>query len=158
MGHRFSEWMSRAVPQEDIALSNVALDFIGRARLFYQYAAQRIGGTPLKTPLPTAATSGIYQLLLCELPRGDFAFTICRQFPYDAFALPFTEALSAAIRSWLPSEARRSRKVVAICGAARTGCCAGDGTEESHRAASGRWTTCGFTLRKCSRAIRCWMI
>ncbi|MEL0088589.1 MAG: Phenylacetic acid catabolic protein, partial [Halieaceae bacterium] len=45
LGHRLSEWTSRApFLEEDIALTNVALDFIGRARLFYQYAAELQGG------------------------------------------------------------------------------------------------------------------
>ena len=45
IGHRLSEWMSKApFLEEDIALSNVALDFVGRARLFYQYGAELMGG------------------------------------------------------------------------------------------------------------------
>ena len=45
LGHRLSEWISHApFLEEDIALGNVALDFVGRARLFYQYAAERLEG------------------------------------------------------------------------------------------------------------------
>lgn len=137
MGHRLSEWMSRApFLEEDIALSNVALDFIGRARLFYQYAAQRIGGdTTEDTFAYSRDVRDFTNLLLCELPRGDFAFTICRQFLYDAFALPFTEALSgssdpqlAAIGSKAVKESRyhlrRSKDWMLRLG---------DGTEESHQ-------------------------
>ena len=41
LSHRLSEWCSNGpYLEEDIALSNVALDYIGRARMFYQYAAQ----------------------------------------------------------------------------------------------------------------------
>lgn len=36
LGHRLSEWSSNApFLEEDLALSNVALDFLGRARMFY---------------------------------------------------------------------------------------------------------------------------
>ena len=137
MGHRLSEWMCRApFLEEDIALSNVALDFIGRARLFYQYAAQRVGGdTTEDTFAYSRDVRDFTNLLLCELPRGDFAFTICRQFLYDAFSLPFTEALSgssdpqlAAIGGKAVKESRyhlrRSKDWMLRLG---------DGTEESHQ-------------------------
>ena len=137
LGHRLSEWMSHApFLEEDIALGNVALDFIGRARLFYQYAAQRIGGECTEDSLAyTRDVRDFTNLLLCELPRGDFAFTICRQFLYDAYSLPFTEALShsadpqlAAIGAKAVKESRyhfrRSRDWMLRLG---------DGTEESHQ-------------------------
>ena len=136
LGNRLSEWMSHApFLEEDIALGNVALDFIGRARLFYQYAAQRIGGECTEDSLAyTRDVRDFTNLLLCELPRGDFAFTICRQFLYDAYSLPFTEALShsadpqlAAIGAKAVKESRyhfrRSRDWMLRLG---------DGTEESH--------------------------
>jgi ring-1,2-phenylacetyl-CoA epoxidase subunit PaaC len=41
LGHRLSEWCSSGpFLEEDLALTNVALDFIGRARMFYGYAAE----------------------------------------------------------------------------------------------------------------------
>src|SRR5204863_7886147 len=40
LGHRNSEWTGHGpVLEQDIALSNIALDLIGQARNFYQYAA-----------------------------------------------------------------------------------------------------------------------
>ena len=40
LGHRNSEWCGHGpVLEQDIALTNIALDLIGQARLFYQYAA-----------------------------------------------------------------------------------------------------------------------
>ena len=136
MGHRLSEWMSRApFLEEDIALSNVALDFVGRARLFYQYAAQRQGGgTTEDTFAYHRDVRDFSNLLICELPRGDFAFTLCRQFLYDAFSLPFMQALCDSADSQLAAIAakavkesryhlRRSRDWMVRLG---------DGTEESH--------------------------
>ena len=39
LGHRLSEWSSYAPTlEEDIALSNLGLDLIGQARLFYTLA------------------------------------------------------------------------------------------------------------------------
>src|SRR6185437_10651296 len=41
MGHRLSEWTGHGpMLEQDIAISNVALDLIGQARNFYQYAAE----------------------------------------------------------------------------------------------------------------------
>ena len=41
LGHRLSEWGGFGpFLEEDLALTNVALDFVGRARMFYSYAAE----------------------------------------------------------------------------------------------------------------------
>src|ERR1700754_1821902 len=41
LGHRNSEWTGHGpILEQDIALSNIALDLIGQARNFYQYAAR----------------------------------------------------------------------------------------------------------------------
>src|ERR1700733_13509201 len=43
LGHRNSEWTGHGpILEQDIALSNIALDLIGQARYFYQYAARLI--------------------------------------------------------------------------------------------------------------------
>ena len=41
LGHRLSEWCRNGpFLEEDLALTNVSLDFIGRARMLYSYAAE----------------------------------------------------------------------------------------------------------------------
>src|SRR5882757_8749200 len=41
LGHRNSEWTGHGpILEQDIAISNIALDLIGQARNFYQYAAR----------------------------------------------------------------------------------------------------------------------
>ncbi len=112
MGHRLSEWMSRApFLEEDIALSNVALDFVGRARLFYQYGAELEGGEVTENTFAYQRdVRDFTNLLLCELPRGDFAFTLSRQFLYDAFSLPFTQALCKSTDSRLAAIAAKAEK------------------------------------------------
>jgi ring-1,2-phenylacetyl-CoA epoxidase subunit PaaC len=41
LGHRNSEWTGHGpILEQDIALSNIALDLVGQARNYYQYAAQ----------------------------------------------------------------------------------------------------------------------
>src|SRR6267378_3153093 len=47
LGHRNSEWTGHGpVLEQDIAISNIALDLIGQARNFYQYAAKLINDSP----------------------------------------------------------------------------------------------------------------
>jgi len=112
LGHRLSEWTSRApFLEEDLGLTNVALDFVGRARMFYQYAAQLRGGdTTEDTFAYTRDVREFSNLLICELPRGDFAFTITRQFLYDAFALPFLQQLKQSSDSQLAAIAAKAEK------------------------------------------------
>ena len=41
LGHRLSEWTGHGpVLEQDIAVTNIALDLVGQARLYYQYAAE----------------------------------------------------------------------------------------------------------------------
>ena len=112
MGHRLSEWTSRApFLEEDLGLTNVALDFVGRARMFYQYAAQLTGGDATEDTFAyTRDVREFSNLLICELPRGDFAFTITRQFLYDAFALPFLQQLRQSSDSQLAAIAAKAEK------------------------------------------------
>ena len=60
LGHRLSEWSGKApMLEEDIALSNLALDLIGQARLYYAYAGEIEGreGGAARMRSPTCATS-----------------------------------------------------------------------------------------------------
>lgn len=137
LGQRLSEWCSHApFLEEDLALANVALDFIGRARMFYAYAARLEGKGRDEDALAYLRDCREYRnLLIMELPRGDFAFSTARQFLVDAFNLPFLEALCASADGELAAIAgkavketryhyRRSRDWVLRLG---------DGTQESHR-------------------------
>ena len=95
LGHRLSEWSSNApFLEEDLALSNVALDFLGRARMFYTYAAElRQDGATEDHYAYHRDCREYTNLLIYELPRGDFAFTMARQFMVDVFNLEFLTGL-----------------------------------------------------------------
>jgi ring-1,2-phenylacetyl-CoA epoxidase subunit PaaC len=84
-GQRLCEWSSRAPTlEEDLALANVALDYLGRARLCYTHAGELLGcGEDDFAYLRDARA--FENLLLVELPRGDFAFTMLRQYLLDVF-------------------------------------------------------------------------
>lgn len=87
LGHRLSEWCSNApYLEEDLALANVALDYIGRARLFYQYAVEVEGAGRNEDDLAYFRNELEYtNILLHELPNNDFAFSMLRQFYLDAY-------------------------------------------------------------------------
>ncbi len=82
MGHRNSEWCGHGpVLEQDIAISNIALDFIGQARNFYQYAASLSGnGATEDTLAYLRDVQDFKNLLITEIPNGDWAQTICDSF------------------------------------------------------------------------------
>lgn len=139
LGHRLSEWCSNAAfLEEDLALTNVALDFIGRARMFYGYAANLEGNGKSEDDYAYLRDCREYQnLLINELPNGDFAVTMARQLMIDALDVGFFTALVqskdttlAAIAAKALKESnyhlRRSKDWIVRLG---------DGTHESHQRA-----------------------
>jgi len=132
LGHRLSEWCGHApILEEDIALANIALDLIGQANLFYGLA-----GDPDQLAYLRDAID--YQnALIVELPKGDFAFTIIRQFLFSAAALYQMEALSRSTNVDLGGIAAKATKETRyhVRHAGDWVLKLGDGTEESHRRA-----------------------
>lgn len=95
LGHRISEWVSNGpFLEEDIALGNVALDFIGRARMYYSYAADLAGNGKTEDDFAYLRDERQFQNhLINELPRGDFAYTIVRQLFIDVYHTHYLAAL-----------------------------------------------------------------
>jgi ring-1,2-phenylacetyl-CoA epoxidase subunit PaaC len=87
LGHRNSEWCGHGpVLEQDIAISNIALDCIGQARNFYQYAAQIAGDGATEDSLAYLRdTVEFKNCLLVELPNGDWGQTILRQFFFSTY-------------------------------------------------------------------------
>ncbi len=112
LGHRLSEWCSRGpFLEEDLALTNVALDFIGRARMFYGYAAELAGKEFTEDDLAYRRdTREFTNALIFELPRGDFAFTMARQFLIDVFNLAFLTQLQTSTDPQLAAIAGKAVK------------------------------------------------
>lgn len=97
LGQRLGEWCGHGpVLEQDIALTNTALDLIGQSRLLYQYIA---GLDEVKSDEDKLSMlryeHEYYNLLLVEHPNKDFGYTIARQFFYDAFNLLQYEKLSS---------------------------------------------------------------
>ena len=87
LSHRLSQWVSRApTMEEDVALANIALDLLGQARGLLTRAGELEGRGRDEDALAYLRDAGEYRnLLLVELPNGDFAHTVLRQFFVDAW-------------------------------------------------------------------------
>src|SRR5271169_79483 len=99
LGHRNSEWTGHGpILEQDIALSNIALDLIGQARYLYQYAARLAGGQSISAsidrPIPTGEITedtlaygrdawDFRNCLLVEQVNGDWGKTVLRQFLFS---------------------------------------------------------------------------
>ncbi|HJU30590.1 MAG TPA: 1,2-phenylacetyl-CoA epoxidase subunit PaaC, partial [Hyphomicrobiaceae bacterium] len=139
LGHRLSEWCGHApMLEEDMALANIGLDLIGQARLLYGFAAQTEAADNDEDTYAYLRDVHQYRnVLLAELPNGDFARTIIRQLFYSAFADPYWRAMTASTDATLAAIAAKSEKESAyhLRHAAEWAIRLGDGTQESHRRA-----------------------
>lgn len=114
LGHRISEWSGHGpVLEQDIAMSNIALDLIGQARFFYQYAATLDNTGKTEDDFAYLRDIRMYKnLLLVEVPNTDFAYTIARQFYFSHFSFLFYEQLIHSKDLQLSAIAEKSLKEV----------------------------------------------
>lgn len=159
IGHRISEWTGHGpILEQDIALTNTALDHIGRARSLYQYAAEIYNAMPANEKnavFSSLALNAIVKdgnsvdeddlaflrdvgdfknLLLLEQPNGDWAYTVARSFYYDAYNYFFFDALQHSNDVTLAAIATKSLKEATyhLRWSSEWVIRLGDGTEESH--------------------------
>ncbi len=137
LGQRVSEWCGHApVIEEDVALTNVALDLIGQARQLLSYAGELEGQGRDEDALAFLRDDREFRnLTLVELERGDFGRTVLRNALFSAFQVVLWQALVSSSDSRLAAIAEKSLKesryhlrysadwVVSL----------GDGTDESRR-------------------------
>jgi ring-1,2-phenylacetyl-CoA epoxidase subunit PaaC len=137
LGHRLSEWCGHApILEEDIALANIALDFVGQATLLLGLAGQLEGqGRDADALAYFREVVEFRNLQLAELPKGDFGFTIVRQLLFDAYDVPFLEALQRSVHTELAGIAAKAYKEARyhLRHSAEWVIKLGDGTEESHQ-------------------------
>jgi len=84
LAHRNSEWAGHApILEEDIAFANLALDEMGHAAIWYGLRETLTGETADR--LIFFRNAGAYRnVQMVELPRGDWAFSMLRQYLFDA--------------------------------------------------------------------------
>ena len=137
LGHRLSEWCGHGpILEEDIALANVALDLLGQATMFLRLAGEVEGQGRNEDALAYFREAIEFRnCQLAELPKGDFAFTIARQFLFDVYAVVLLDALSSSTHAELAAIAAKALKEAKyhVRHSGEWMLKLGDGTGESHR-------------------------
>ena len=112
LAQRLCEWTGHGpFLEEDLALSNIALDLLGTSRSLYEYAAKVEGKNRTEDDLAfLRGEREFLNPLICELPKGDYAFTIARQFLIDAYQVPFYAELSKSKDDTLAGIASKALK------------------------------------------------
>ena len=136
IGQRLSEWAYKGpFLEQDMALSNIALDMFGRANLFLEYASE-IGKNKFTADDLAFKRSEreFSNLLIFEQPNGNFADTMVRQLFIDVFNKYFLEELIKSLDSQLSAIANKSYKetLYHLRHSEKWVIRLGDGTEESH--------------------------
>jgi len=136
LGHRLAEWCGHGPAlEEDIALANIALDVTGQANLLLALAGRTEGMGRDQDALAYFRDERDFRnAQLVELPKGDFGFTIVRQFLFDAYDVPFLEALQGSAHEELAGIAAKAYKEARyhLRHSAEWVVMLGDGTAESH--------------------------
>ena len=171
---RLSEWCGHGpVLEQDIAITNMALDHIGATRSLYQHAAAQYNALPeesraelFTSPALQQAVAGkgsaeeddlaylrdawdFRNALLAEQPNEDWAYTIARCFFLDCFNYYFYKALQQSSDAALAAVAEKSLKEVTyhLKWSSEWIIRLGDGTEESsarmQAAINSRWAYTG---------------
>jgi ring-1,2-phenylacetyl-CoA epoxidase subunit PaaC len=135
LGQRNSEWCGHGpVLEQDIAITNISLDLIGQARSLYQYCAELKGNGATEDSLAYLRDARDYKnCLLVELPKGDWAQTITRQFFFSSYQLLLYAHLQQSTDTTLSAIAEKSLKEVIyhVRWSSEWIIRLGDGTEES---------------------------
>jgi ring-1,2-phenylacetyl-CoA epoxidase subunit PaaC len=137
LAQRLCEWCGHGpVLEQDIALSNIALDLLGQTRSLYQYAAELQAEGKSEDELAFLRNERQYtNLLLAEQPNGDFGCTVLRQFFFEAYYYYLLQQLLNSKDQQLAAIAEKSLKEVTyhLKWTAEWVIRLGDGTEESKR-------------------------
>lgn len=137
LSQRLSEWCGHGpVLEEDIALTNVALDLLGHARFWLSYAGEVEGAGRGEDQLAFLRDAGDFRnTLLLEQPNGDYGVTTARQFYFDAWHHLVLEKLQHSSDQRIAGIAAKALKEVRyhLERSADWVIRLGDGTEESHK-------------------------
>jgi ring-1,2-phenylacetyl-CoA epoxidase subunit PaaC len=139
LGHRLSEWVGHGpILEEDIAIGNIALDLVGQATSLLGLAGAAEGkGRDADALAYFREAIEFRNVQLVELPRGDFAVTMVRQFLFDAYDVLLTEALQGGAHAELAGVMAKAHKEARyhVRHSGEWVVRLGDGTAESHRRA-----------------------
>ena len=136
LSHRLAQWSSRAPTlEDDIALTNIALDLLGQARAMYERTAELDGTGRSEDDYAFLRDEREFvNCLLVEQENGDFARTIVRQLLCSTYQLAQWQALTTSNDAQVAAIAARSVKETSYHRDHATDWTLrlGDGTAESH--------------------------
>jgi ring-1,2-phenylacetyl-CoA epoxidase subunit PaaC len=143
LAQRNSEWCGHGpILEQDIAITNISLDLIGQSRSLYQYAADLINKASRERANAATEDTLAYlrdvrefkNCLLVELPNGDWAQTILRQFFFSTYQFLLYQQLQKCNDATLAAIAEKSLKEVTyhVRWSSEWVIRLGDGTPESH--------------------------
>lgn len=137
LGQRLSEWCGHGpILEQDIAVTNIALDLMGQARSWLKYAGEVEGKGRSEDDLAFLRDEReFFNVLLVEQPNEDFACTIVRQFLFDVYHFYVQEFLVHSKDEMVAAIAAKSLKEVTyhLRYSSEWMIRLGDGTEESHQ-------------------------
>jgi len=136
LSQRLAAWTGHGpVLEEDLALTNTALDLLGQARLWLTRAGEVEGAGRDEDALAYLRdTHQFRNVLLVERPNGNYADTMARQFVFDVWHVLLLQRLSQSADEHIAAIAAKAVKE-AVYHVRRSGDMVvrlGDGTEESH--------------------------
>ena len=136
LGQRLIEQVTHGPElEEELANANIALDFIGQARMFYSYAGELEGKGRDEDDFAFRRDAPEFcNLLLVEQPNGHFGDLIVRQVLFEQFHLLLLEALTECGDPRVAEIAERAVREVRyhLRHTSHWLVRLGDGTEESH--------------------------
>lgn len=137
LSHRVSEWTGHGPAlEEDLALTNVALDLLGQARLWLSLAGEIEGRGRGEDDLAYLRDAHDYRnVLLAERPNGHYGDTMVRQLFFDAWHYFLLQGLAQSSDTRVAAIAEKSVKEVAYHARRSADIVVrlGDGTDESHQ-------------------------
>lgn len=142
LAQRNAEWCAHGpILEQDIAITNISLDLIGQARNFYQHAAALSNNEAPEGAIQVDEDQLAYfrkerefkNLLLVELPNGDWAQTVLRQFFFSQYQYLLFEQLQHSTDQQLAAIAAKGIKETKyhVRWSSEWVLRLGDGTEES---------------------------
>jgi ring-1,2-phenylacetyl-CoA epoxidase subunit PaaC len=137
LSHRLAEWSAHAPElEEDVALTNIALDLLGQARPLFSYAGEvEAKGRDEDDLAYLRAEREFLNCQLVEQPNADFAVTMARQLLFSVYQQQLYARLESSTDEMLAAVAAKGSKEIAyhVHHAAQWVLRLGDGTAESHR-------------------------
>ncbi len=110
LGHRDSEWTGHApILEEDIAIANIAQDELGHAIIWYELAEPYTGNDADSMAFFRDARQ-FRNVQMVELPKGDWAFTMLRQYLFDAYEMALLTQLMTSQHQPLAEAAEKVRR------------------------------------------------